>query len=203
MTSGNELKKMLDERFITMDEIHHLKVGLELQEGRILEAVIEDRRWECLSVKGKVPSLSVLLVMEEVMEYKRQTDSNCVAYALWQIGAIGEDGVREYERQCIRGKWAYMSGWVEKFLPEWSQLRKELEVPYLFTGGFSSRDLDGQGIVLLMSSPTTGHVISYENGLVLDPDITEERMSLEDYLKRHPHLQVHKIIPTERKKDEI
>ena len=125
------------------------------------------------------------------MKHRRQSYSSCFAYALWQIEAVSEAAVREYEQLKAFESWGSLHSWLDSFLPELSGLRlnSDWRVP-------SSTTFKGKGIIGLYDRClNTAHAISYEDGVVLDPDAEEEMLSLEEYLKLNPRWEVVKIIP--------
>lgn len=129
------------------------------------------------------------------MKYKRQTHNNCLAYALWQVGAIDELAVREYEAGKLEGEWGKIKPWLEKYVPGLLKLEKTITVSS-FNAITGIGDLTGKGIIIVRTL-FSAHCISYEKGLILNPDSPEEYLTLEEFLKRHPRFKVAKIIPIE------
>lgn len=132
------------------------------------------------------------------MRYKKQSHNACFAYALWQIGVVEEKAVREYEQeQCFDG-WEKLDNWLGKYLPALENNLKRSSLLMLPTG---DKGLSGRGIIYLCDKvKKVAHAISYEDGIVLDSSQPEERMSLEEYLKRYLQWEVVEIFPIEKEK---
>ncbi len=131
------------------------------------------------------------------MKYRLQSRDCCLAYALWQIGAINKKALKAYE-QTFNCTWYTLTPWINKYVKEldYTNISMKLTVPYP-TGNTT---LNGRGIIILMSDcKTRSHAISYENGIVLDPEKTEERLSLEEYLKKYRDWEVYRICPISKR----
>lgn len=137
------------------------------------------------------------------MKYKKQSYHTCLAYALWQVGAVSETAVREYEQLEAFASWETIQLWLDKYVPEFQNLLLVLQATGRFPWGYikkilGSENLEGKGIVSLYNiRDHISHVISYENGVVLDPGLKEERIDLKKYLELHPEWKVIKILPLE------
>lgn len=125
------------------------------------------------------------------MQYRKQSYNACFAYALWQIGAVSEEAVRVYEERKSFESFELLRNWIKEFAPE---MKRAGYLRIIVLSG--SHNLKGKGVIALFArAEYYSHAISYEDGIVLDPDLPEERLSLEEYLLRHPQWEVIKILP--------
>ena len=129
------------------------------------------------------------------MEHKRQTHNNCLAYALWQVGVVDESAVREYETDKLEGEWEKIGSWLKRYAPGLLNLKDTITVNN-FNAITGTWNLTGKGIIIVRTV-FSAHCISYEEGLILNPDGPEEYMTLEEYLRRYPEYKVAKVIPVE------
>ncbi len=130
------------------------------------------------------------------MQHRRQSKDACLAYALFQIGAVSVAAVGEYERSKAYESWDLVVSWLTEHAPELLPLEGILHgkpIPG------SQHNLKGKGVVMLVR-PATSHTISYEDEVVLDPARPEARLSLEAYLLRYSYFEVLKIVPIEEPK---
>lgn len=131
------------------------------------------------------------------MQHRKQTHKACLAYALWQIGVVSEEAVREYERLEAFESWESIQSWLDIHLSELDNLKSKLYEP---TPG-SATTLKGKGIIGLRDRYySLAHTISYEDGVVLDSDREEGRMSLDKYLELYPRWEVVEIVPVGEEK---
>lgn len=128
------------------------------------------------------------------MQYKQQSRMCCLAYALWQVGAVSEVAVKEYEQTEAFKSWDRVKDWFDKYVPELSNSYFSSLCSHI--PGAIKHNLEGKGLIILANpSNKATHAISYEDGLVLDSALTEKRLSLEDYLLRYPYFEVLKVMP--------
>ena len=131
------------------------------------------------------------------MQHKRQSYNACLAYALWQIGVVEEKAVKCYERDKSYENLKKQASWVNDYVPELNGKLIITPTTKTLTG---HSPLTGKGIIQLYNTDYyCAHAISYENGVVLDPEQSEEWLSLEKYLEKYPRWKVVGIFPMEGK----
>ncbi len=105
------------------------------------------------------------------MQHHRQTPSACLAYALLQIGAVDRAAVSLYEYIIAKGDLssATINDWC-KFVGLGDQINTSWNEP----PARGTEPLSGKGIAIIDLTNASGdrklHAVSYENGLILDPD---------------------------------
>lgn len=109
------------------------------------------------------------------MIYHAQKPNACIAYSLLQIGAITEEDADEYAKNVRYNlSWRQIVPWLNQHVPGYVEAIEKLRAEYPRPDVQPPPSLpfpeEGKGILGLYFSPQCSHAVSFENGLLLDPE---------------------------------